>query len=77
MNYLILVTKIYLTVWVLFFVSILAFSWIPNNKGVAKIWDKLFTITLAVLLYAGALLLLLAMFLKIWGLIWVSQNINY
>lgn len=69
MEYFILVTKIYLTVWVLFFVSILAFSWIPSDNGVAKFWDKLFTITLAVLLYAGALLLLLAIFLKIWGLI--------
>lgn len=68
MEYFILVTKIYLTVWVLFFVSILSFSWIPSDNGVAKFWDKLFTITLAVLLYAGALLLLLAIFLKIWGL---------
>lgn len=69
MEYFILVTKIYATVWVLFFVAILAFSWIPSDKGVAKFWGKLFTITLAVLLYVGALLLLLAIFLKIWGLI--------
>lgn len=68
MEYYILVTKIYATVWLLFFASILAFSWIPSDKGVANFWDKLFTITLAVLLYVGALLLLLAIFLKIWGL---------
>lgn len=69
MEYLLLAGKIYFTVWILFFAFILAFSLLPSNKGITKFWDKLFTITLAILLYVGVLLGLLTIFLKIWGII--------